>query len=233
MRIATPEKSDVAKKVAQTRRLKIRIEVPADAKHQGGLAVFGERLGRFPADPTIVLRFDAPHGLGRDFRSDKPVAVRRLVAARETLLPTAEAGGAEWRFTTTDPADGWMQPDFDDTGWKTGRGGFGTEGTPNARIGTRWNSPAIWLRTTVTVPAGSEIVAAILRFYHDEDVTIFINGKRVARRRGYVSHYIEQSLDAAGRSALREGENTIAVRCRQTGGGQNIDVGLDVVRRGE
>lgn len=37
-------------------RLTIRFEVPKDAKHPGGLAIFGHRLGRYPLDPTVIVR---------------------------------------------------------------------------------------------------------------------------------------------------------------------------------
>ena len=46
-----------------------------------------------------------------------------------------------WRYTTQKPADGWEKPEFDDSSWKSGEGGFGTEGTPGAVVKTEWNSP--------------------------------------------------------------------------------------------
>lgn len=36
--------------------LRVRLEVPEDAQARGGLAVFGESLGRYPFGPTLVLR---------------------------------------------------------------------------------------------------------------------------------------------------------------------------------
>ncbi len=222
--------SEALEQIAKSRRIELRLEVPADAKHRGGLAVFGERLGRYPLDPTIVLAFKSPHGLDADYGSDECVAVNRVAATRQVLVPTAEEKGTEWRYTTSDPGKRWADPGFDDTKWKTGRSGFGTKGTPNAIIGTRWDTPNIWLRTKVRLPAGGEVVAAFLRMYHDEDVTVHINGRGVARRTGYVTNYIEETLDAEACGTLREGENVIAVHCRQTGGGQNIDVGLSVIR---
>jgi len=43
---------------------------------------------------------------------------------------------------------------------------------------------------------------------------------------GYVTEYVEVPLLASARAALKKGENLVAVHCRQTGGGQSIDVGI-------
>jgi hypothetical protein len=64
------------------------------------------------------------------------------------------------------------------------------------------------------------------RIHHDEDAEIFINGVLAAAVQGHVTEYVEVPLTAAGRAAMREGENLIAIHCRQTGGGQSIDVGI-------
>lgn len=141
------------------------------------------------------------------------------------LVPTSEEQPQVWKFTTADPGEGWMKAEFDDTSWKEGKGGFGTEGTPGAVIGTQWNTPDIWLRKTITVdPAKLHLLG--LRVHHDEDVQVYLNGHRVAELIGYITAYQYVELDAKAREHLREGDNILAVHCHQTGGGQYIDVGL-------
>ena len=81
----------------------------------------------------------------------------------------------------------WARPGFDDSEWKQGPGGFGTTGTPGAVIGTTWDTPDIWLRREVTLPAGTDPSRIQLRVYHDEDVEIYIDGVLAARQSGYVT----------------------------------------------
>jgi uncharacterized protein (DUF849 family) len=46
-----------------------------------------------------------------------------------------------------------------------------------------------------------------------------------------VTNYVEIPLDEKAIAALKAGRNVVAVHCRQTGGGQNIDVGLTVMMK--
>jgi hypothetical protein len=55
---------------------------------------------------------------------------------------------------------------------------------------------------------------------------VYVNGQRVWQRRGYTTDYEAEEIPAA---ALRSGRNAIAIHCRQTGGGQYIDAGLDAL----
>ncbi len=66
-----------------------------------------------------------------------------------------------------------------------------------------------------------------LKVYHDEDIEIYINGVLAASAEGHSSSYVKMPLSPASLKALnRNGKNTIAVYCRQTLGGQMVDVGL-------
>lgn len=127
-----------------------------------------------------------------------------------------------WKYTLEQPADGWQKADFDDSGWQTGQGGFGTRGTPNARVGTVWNTNNIWLRKTITLDQVPSHPALLI--HHDEDVEVYINDTLVLSKKGWSVDYSAVPIDEAKRSALKVGKNILAVHCRQDQGGQYIDV---------
>ena len=43
-----------------------------------------------------------------------------------TVVPTSQAKGLRWHYTTDRPAEGWQKADFDDKAWKQGIGAFGS-----------------------------------------------------------------------------------------------------------
>jgi hypothetical protein len=147
------------------------------------------------------------------------------IFVRTTIVPTSEEQGQEWRYTTSAPPEGWAKPDFDDTSWSKGPGGFGTRGTPDAVVRTEWNGKEIWLRRTFELK-DAELKDLSWRLHHDEDIEVYLNGERVLRLEGYTTQYLNLEMSDQGQKALRRGKNTLAVRCKQTGGGQYIDVGL-------
>ena len=166
-----------------------------------------------------VIKFDVAETAKWHKALAGPPPVERVV------VPTSEQTPQRWRYTTTKPAADWLKPGFDDAGWDEGPGGFGTRMTPGAVVGTEWKTNDIWLRRAVDVkdvPSGELLV----RMHHDEDAEVYINGVLAARADGFTSDYTVFSLTPAGRQALKPGTNLIAVHCRQTRGGQYIDVGL-------
>lgn len=145
------------------------------------------------------------------------------------VLPTSEKRAQEWRFTNTQPADDWKSPSFDDSDWSPGEGGFGTAHTPNSIVVTHWETPDIWIRRTFEVE-GDLPVNPQLRVNHDEDAEVYVNGVLVGEFKAWENAYENYPGNGALRDALKKGTNTIAVHCRQTGGGQFIDVGIvDVI----
>ncbi|MDD2598024.1 MAG: hypothetical protein PHO37_02195 [Kiritimatiellae bacterium] len=130
----------------------------------------------------------------------------------------------QWRFTFQAPAGEWHATSFDDSGWRSGPGGFGTEGTPCARIGTRWDTPNIWLRKRYQLENLPK--KPVLLLHHDDDLEIFINGIRTHSLTGHLRDYEVITLDDQQQALLKSGENTLAVHCRQFGGGQFVDVHL-------
>lgn len=150
------------------------------------------------------------------------------------IVPTSRKESATWRYTTSRPGEGWTRADFDDRGWREAPGGFGTRGTPGIRVATRWDTPDIWLRREVQVPAGADAATVQLFLYHDEDAEVYIDGVLAARETGYATTYQAVEIAEPARRLIKPGAKvTLAVHCHQTGGGQGIDVGLVDVREGE
>jgi hypothetical protein len=143
----------------------------------------------------------------------------------QVVVPTSQEKGLPWRYTLVKPGDRWFAPDFDDRAWKEGMGGFGTRGTPGAVVRTEWKTDDIWLRREVTLPDGP-LGDLIFSVHHDEDADIYINGVLAAHLSGFVTDYGEADLTPQGRAALKPGKNLLAVHCKQTTGGQYIDLGL-------
>ena len=144
---------------------------------------------------------------------------------RRMLVPTSQAKGLPWRYTFEQPGADWYKPGFDDSAWKEGPGGFGTAGTPGAVVRTEWKTSDIWLRREFEMP-DTKSPDVMLLVHHDEDAEIYINGVLAARLQGYTTDYEEMTLTPEARKALRPGKNIMAVHCRQTKGGQYIDVGI-------
>lgn len=151
------------------------------------------------------------------------------IAAFIVLIVTATASlGQEiadhWRYTLRRPNQDWQQATFDDSDWSLGFGGFGTRSTPGARVGTTWATRSIWLRKRFEL--NSIPTKPGLLIHHDEDTVVYINGQQVAQLRNYTTKYIVIPLAPENAAALRTGKNLMAVHCKQTTGGQFIDVHL-------
>jgi hypothetical protein len=141
------------------------------------------------------------------------------------IVPASRRSAVPWRYTFQKPADGWQKPDFDDSAWKEGPAGFGARGTPGARARTAWTTPEIWIRRSFeleSLPAGD----FQLLLHHDEDARVYINGVLAAEESGFTTDYEPVAIMPDARAALQRGRNVLAAHCRQTTGGQYIDVGI-------
>ena len=66
-----------------------------------------------------------------------------------------------------------------------------------------------------------------LKLHHDEDTEIYLNGHRVAVFAGFVADYFTALADALSK-AIVVGDNSLAIHCHNTAGGQFIDAGIEV-----
>ncbi|MEX2730130.1 MAG: glycoside hydrolase family 2 protein [Candidatus Sigynarchaeum springense] len=148
-----------------------------------------------------------------------------------TVVNTSQVEGQSWKYTTSTPAAGWQDQGFDDSGWSSGTGGFGTWGTLGSVVRTKWDTADIWMRKTFNPGSlnATEIDNLVFRVQHDDGVEIYINGVLAFSATGYITMYKNFDFNAAGKAAIvPDAENVIAVHCHQEWGGQSIDVGINV-----
>lgn len=162
-------------------------------------------------------------------RPEEAASLHRRLAGppprRQVLVPDGRRGPVLWRYTLEPPSEDWMSPEFDDAEWREAAAPFGTPGTPGLTVRTEWRTPAIHLRRRFELEEPPPGDGLYLVLYHDEDARIFLNGRLVAELEGWTPGYVAVPL-APGAAPLRKGTNVLAVECRQTGGGQGIDVGI-------
>jgi len=140
----------------------------------------------------------------------------------KNLVATGEELPGKWQYTEQDPGNGWQGAAFSDQSWKSGLAPFGDERT---QAGTSWTGKDLWIRRKfklTALPKGP----LFLKLYQDDDAEVFLNGKQIAGTKGATGSAVMIPLDAAMKSLLKVGENTLAVHCLNTGGGSWLDVGL-------
>ncbi|MBW3541677.1 MAG: sulfatase-like hydrolase/transferase [Planctomycetes bacterium] len=189
--------------------------------------VEGEVNGLMTYDRS-VLKFDPEVLRSLHQKLYEPPPVATILAANSELQPH------DWRYTFDAPADGWMDTEFDDSAWRTGKAPFATAATPFFPLGTRWpdDRREIRIRRTFDVP---EAVLRQLRthgdlrlkVYHDvADADVYLNGKRIAvLTRDTHRHYGHVDVsEHAG--LLHAGPNVIAIHAQKNDRFCAIDAGV-------
>ncbi|HKB16912.1 MAG TPA: glycoside hydrolase family 2 TIM barrel-domain containing protein, partial [Planctomycetota bacterium] len=169
-----------------------------------------ERNGLFSYDrrPKFDLsRIRAATARKAAYESDPPPA--RAPEVSWTLLVPAvidPGGPSTWRWTTDRPAEDWIEPGFDDSGWKSGSGGFGAKEGWEKWIRTAWSTPDLWLRRSIAWEGG-EFDAALLVMHYDNATRVYLNGREILSLEGWNDSYGPFDVTDAVRSGLRKGEN--------------------------
>jgi hypothetical protein len=153
---------------------------------------------------------------------DAGLAVTRLVQARP-LVNDARNGGEDWKWTDAGTGAGWNGLGYDDADWNLGHSGFGSADFAAIK-NTDWTGYDIWLRKSFTVDR--DFNDYLLSYLHDDEMELYLNGNQVLQESGSGTEYKELTLSAAKLNIVK-GENVLAVRCTNSGGGpQFIDAGL-------
>ncbi|WP_375443807.1 glutaminase domain-containing protein [uncultured Fibrella sp.] len=146
----------------------------------------------------------------------------------QPILPSGESTNAyTTRYTFDRPGANWNELDFEAANWKTGPGPFGD--TPESK--TNWQNRdthknGIYYRREFTYDGKTDPANFMLSLYHDDEVTIYLNGIRIQTKSGYRNDYVYLPLSKMGQKALRPGKNVLAVHCISPYAGSFIDVGI-------
>lgn len=141
----------------------------------------------------------------------------------EMIIPSAEEQDIAWKYTVSDPGEGWTKSDFDDSEWETSSGALGNLGLHRS-IQTEWVKKEIWIRRSVDLD--SKIENPVLKILHDDDYKVYVNGELVAEEERSTPDYKFVGLDQKTSNSFKSGNNTIAAYCINTGGKQSIDLGF-------
>ena len=136
-----------------------------------------------------------------------------------------------WHYTTVKPEADWMKPEYfaKVTNLPKAAGGIG--GMPGRpAFPTRWNTPDIWVWYTLELPEDWKAQSLILRYFHDEDTVIYVNGQRIFSVDGYNTNYQHTVLFGRAVQAFKPGINYLAAHTHQTTGGQGVDFGIWTIK---
>lgn len=178
-----------------------------------------DRFAKLPGHATFTSHFHVEHTLD--------LLKQRKAGGYTSIVPSSMKQPQFWKYTLQQPADDWTKPDFEDSRWKSGQGGFGKQGTKGLKFGTLWTTSDIWLRRDFTLSQLPPNEAKLI-IQHDEDAEVYLNGVLAATVTGFSPEYRDLPIRPEAMQTLREGNNVIAVHCWNDGGGQGIDVGLVV-----
>ncbi|HPO16431.1 MAG TPA: glycoside hydrolase family 2 TIM barrel-domain containing protein [Candidatus Hydrogenedentes bacterium] len=193
-------------------------------QEQNGIFMF-DRTPKFDLDTLKSI-------LGREAAYEKNPPLASTQSSKKitwNILLGSSLDGAlarPWRYTEENPGEHWAQTAFNDSAWKEGAAPFGFKGGEwMEKIKTPWKSSDLWLRQEFT-RANAAMESAAVVMHHDEDVEIFLNGKKICAHDRWNDRYEAFDVTSALKEALVDGKNIIAVHIHQTSGGQFFDMAL-------
>ena len=141
------------------------------------------------------------------------------------VLKTAKEEAWQARYTFEMPASGWIDPKFDDSAWKMGKGAFGTPDM--AHIATPWSEKDIWIRRDFDLDQKDLKKKKLYLIYsHDDVFELYINGQQVVNTGLTWNNNVILPLSQEVVKTLNAEGNVIAAHCFNTRGGAYVDFGI-------
>jgi hypothetical protein len=114
--------------------------------------------------------------------------------------------------------ENWMNANYNDESWSKSVAPFGDDQTAK----TKWNTDEIYYRRKFSVQNLSS-GKKYLKLNHDDNVIVYLNGKTIYQKQGWVHEYIYIPIEDG---ILKSGENILAIHCKNTAGGRHLDAGI-------
>ncbi len=137
----------------------------------------------------------------------------------QTILAAADEKAFEAKYAFEEPATDWQKLDFDDSKWQSGTAPFGFE---KGEAKTLWKSKSLWVRRSFNLTE-TDFNKLFLKLNHDEDIEVFINGKKAYENVGWTEEFAYLPIS---NSLLQKGKNIIAIKIINKTGGRWLDFGL-------
>lgn len=112
----------------------------------------------------------------------------------------------------------WFNLNFDDNSWAKGAAPFGD----GANVVTKWTTDDLYYRRKFTVSNLSNH-KKYLKLNHDDNVEVYLNGKQIYKRNGWVNQYVYLPIEDG---ILKNGENILSIYVKNTAGGRYLDAGI-------
>ena len=156
---------------------------------------------------------------GQPYRFLGEVPVEKQAIAR-----ISDKKGWPATYTLNKPAGNWMSPDYDDSRWTAGEGGFGSA-KRKPMIHTVWDGPEIWVRRVFTLEKTLNTKDVDVYFRANEYGKVYLNGTLVHETTEKTSgEYVKLPEDLV--ATLVEGENVLAAYCANPEGSARLDMAL-------
>lgn len=137
-----------------------------------------------------------------------------------SILHTSHEGSYEVQHTEEKPDGLWTTLGYDANSWKSGSAPIGDD---EKQVKTLWKSNDIWVRRTFDVASPEQINELFLKLHHDDNIEVFLNGKKVYTKAGWTNSFQYLPIN---KKDLKAGQNIIAIHLANTAGGRFLDFGL-------
>ncbi|TWI16760.1 uncharacterized protein DUF4964 [Sphingobacterium siyangense] len=164
------------------------------------------------ADHSLLGLIDVDGNIYRFLGKEEP--------SYAVILPTSEDKSYTVQYTESKPQGGWESSAYKTNAWKSGLAPIGDDAQ---QVKTLWKSDDIWVRREFSVADPKGINELFLKLNHDDNIEVFLNGKKVYEKVGWTNSFHYLPIDKAN---LKAGQNHIAIHLKNSAGGRYLDFGL-------